>query len=70
MNPIFQPVFKIRVEQLMSLRPKPKSIYLTMEEVKGIVQAKDESRSIQTLADEQLIKEIERRGIKMTSATK
>ena len=54
----------------MSFRPKPKNIHLTMEEVRGIVQAKDESRSIQTLADEQLWKEIERRGIKMTSASK
>jgi hypothetical protein len=41
-----------------------------MEEVKGIVQAKDETKSIMNMADEQLLKEVERRGMKVTSATK
>lgn len=51
----------------MSFRPKQNSIHLTMDEVKGIVQAKDEAKSLQTLADEQILREAERRGLKVTS---
>lgn len=33
-----------------------------MEEVKGMIQAKEEAIKVQTLADQQLAKELEKRG--------
>jgi hypothetical protein len=54
----------------MSFRPKQNNIHLTMEDVKGIVLAKDEMKNLQTLADEQILKEAERRGLKVTSQSK
>jgi hypothetical protein len=41
-----------------------------MDEVKGIVQAKEETKSIQNLKDEQILQEVERRGLTMTSSSK
>lgn len=53
----------------MSFRPKNNKItHLTMDEVKGIMQAKDDTKAVQTLADKQLVSELEKRGYKVTSS--
>jgi len=48
----------------MSFRPKSqnKTVHLTMEEVRGMMKAKDEVKQVAGLADQQLVAEMQRRG--------
>lgn len=46
----------------MSFRPKPKTASLTMEEIKGIMQAKEQTTKVQSLDDTQLASELQKRG--------
>lgn len=46
----------------MSFRPKPKTATLTMEEIRGIMQAKEQTTRVQSIDDTQLAVELQRRG--------
>ena len=48
----------------MSFRPRSgnKITHLTMEEVKGMMKAKEEVKQVVTLPDQQLVEEMKRRG--------
>ena len=48
----------------MSFRPRAdnKITHLTMDEVKGIMKAKDETKQVVGIADPQLVEEMKRRG--------
>jgi hypothetical protein len=48
----------------MSFRPKSqnKTVHLTMEEVRGMMKAKDEVKQVAGIADQQLVAEMQRRG--------
>jgi len=50
----------------MSFRPKSSKVaHLTMDEVRKIVQAKEESMSVNEVGDEQLVKELQNRGFRV-----
>lgn len=50
----------------MSFRPKQNKIaHLTMEEVKGMMLAKEEARGTAALADQQLVTELQKRGFRV-----
>lgn len=62
------PLFKAqRSAAPMSFRPRTqnKISHLTMDDVRGIMQAKDDAKAAQTLADQQLVEELKKRGFRV-----
>jgi len=50
----------------MSFRPKQNKIaHLTMDEVKGMMLAKEEAKGPATMADQQLVAELQKRGFRV-----
>ena len=50
----------------MSFRPKASKVtHLTMAEVKGIMQAKEDEKQVLKLEDQQLMEEMRRRGFEV-----